>query len=115
MFRKTVLSAVAIAVLSTSAMTVTAAPAAAANGKNGALIAGAILGGLAAVIGGSAAHANQNNGYGYQGHRRHDDFGGGYRHHQPRPVCFDKPIRRWNAYEGRKVVVGYKTICRDRY
>jgi hypothetical protein len=36
----------------------------------------------------------------------------GYSHGFRNVRCFEKPITRWSRFEGRPVVVGYKSVCR---
>ena len=97
MFRKSIITALTIAMVTTSAFAVTTTTASAKNGRNGAATIGAILG-LAAGAAIVAGHRHRKN-------RRHYDY-------RPyREVCFDKPIRRWNRY-GELIIVGYRTVCR---
>jgi len=100
MFKKIAVTTMAVAVIATSAMTVTTQTADAKNGRNGAFAAGAVIGlATGAIIG-----SQYNSGYGY-----------GYR---PAPVyerpyrCHSKAVRRWDPYYGQYVVVGYRRVCR---
>ena len=79
--------------------------------------------GLAAGIGGAilgAAIANaQPRGYGesrYQDEPRHRPQGHGFRtvssYEADDEDCFQKPIRRFDPYSGRVVIVGTKEVCR---
>lgn len=106
MFRKTILSTVAAAVLATSAVSVSTSTASAGN-RNKA-IAGAVFGAAAVILG---AELYRNHRKSYRSNGYDDQYVGEYSDHQPVRECFDKPIRRWNAYEGRKVIVGYRTVC----
>ena len=100
--RKSIISAVTVAIVATAAVSGAEAKDR-HNGRDVAIAAGVI--GIAAVLLGAA----RSNAYQQDVRRGGHDYGrrdGGYRE------CFDKPVRRWNAYEGRKVVVGYKAVCR---
>lgn len=100
MFRKTILSAMAVVVLATSAFSVSATEASAGS-REGRIVAGTILGTAALILG--AAHAQ--NSY-------HDGRHGGYHGKRRHASCVDRPIRRYDPYYGHKVVVGYRTVCR---
>ena len=97
MFKKIAVTTMAVAVIATSAMTVTTQTADAKNGRKGAFAAGAVIGlATGAIIG-----SQYNSGYGY-----------GYRP-SPRPHrCHRKAVRRWDPYYGHYVVVGYRKVCR---
>ena len=100
MFRKTLIAAVTVAFVATSAVAGTTNTAHAKNGRNAALAAGAFLGLAAgAIIVGN-----------HRKHRRHNYRHNGY-NRRHRAVCYDKPIRRWNRYD-ELVIVGYRTVCR---
>ena len=95
MFKKIAVTTMAVAVIATSAMTVTTQTADAKNGRKGAFAAGAVIGlATGAIIG-----SQYNSGYGYQP--------------APRPYrCHRKAVRRWDPYYGHYVVVGYRKVCR---
>jgi methionine aminopeptidase len=78
-------------------------------GRNKAAVVGAIVGLSGALIAGSAAARS----HGYRPHREYRKHGyGGYsRSHQERD-CFTRPIMRWNAYYGERVIVGHRRVCR---
>ncbi|EAU41394.1 hypothetical protein FP2506_01465 [Fulvimarina pelagi HTCC2506] len=95
MIRKTVLALAAAATLATAAAPANASdygaevpPSGYSHSSNrDAVIAGAVIGLAVGIIGAGLAKKRHRN-------------------------CFDKPIRKWSRYHGRKVVVGYRTICR---
>ncbi len=102
MFRKAIFTTLTIAAIAISAVSVTTTPASAKNGNNGAFAAGAIIG----LTTGAILGANAN--------RRYDRYNGYDRtYYRPRRRdCWERPVRRWDPYYRRHVVVGYKTICR---
>ena len=100
MFRKSIITALTVAIVATSAISLSTTDASARNGRNGAAVAGALLGFAA----GAAIVSHRRNKY----RHNHGHYG---RYHGRRAVCYDKPIRRWNRYD-ELVVVGYRTVCR---
>jgi len=107
MFRKAIITALTVAVVATSAFSVTTTSASARNYNNrNAIIAGAAFGLTAAILGANAGRGRHD---GYRGDRRH---GHGDRYRGHRRHCFEKPITRWSDYYDDYVVVGYKRICR---
>lgn len=102
MFRKAIFTTVTVVAIAVSAVSVTTTGASAKNGKNGAFAAGAILGLTTGAILGAGSH------------NRHYDRGYDYdrTYYRPRRRCWDKPVKRWDPYYRRHVVVGYKTVCR---
>lgn len=103
MFRRATIAAVTVAVVATSALTVTTTDAFAKNGRNGAFAAGAIFGLATGAIIGSTANDR------YYG----DPYYDGRTYYRPRyRECWEQPVRRWDPYLREKVVVGYKTVCR---
>lgn len=88
MFRKFAIATVAAAALATAAVSVSPTEAHAGN-RAGAVAAGAIIGLAAGAIIASQV--------------------------QPRYVapvrCHNQAVRRWNPYEHRYVVVGYRRVC----
>ena len=100
MFRKTVTAALAVAVIATSGLALGTTTADARSGKKGAFAAGAVLGLATGALVAGAHRDRYYDPYGrsyYAPHRRH---------------CWDKPIRRWDPYYERRVIVGYRTVCR---
>ncbi len=101
MFKKIAVTTMAVAVIATSAMTVTTQTADAKNGRKGAFAAGAVIGLATGAIIGSQYNSGHGPAYGY-----------GYRP-APRPYrCFNKAVRCWDPYYGHYVVVGYREVCR---
>lgn len=134
MFSKTLVAAFALATL-TGATLAAPTTASAKDGRNAAIVAGAIAGIGGALLAASSDHGPGFSHVGYR-ERRHDGFrghgfgghgfrGDGFRgdgyskfgHGKPgygfRGMrCFEKPITRWSRFEGRPVTVGTKTTCR---
>jgi len=113
MFRKTIITVLTVAVVATSAFSVTTTSASARNNNNrNAIIAGAAAGVTAAIL--VAGHR------GYRDHRRRDHYRGDGRRHRRgdrrdyryRRHCFEKPITRWSNYYDGYIVVGYRRVCR---
>ena len=118
MFRKTVISTVAAAVLVTSAFAASTSGAFASDfgkevppvsGKRSDrdVAAGLALGAAIAIIG-AISSQDQNNGSRKgkgKNHRRHQVAS------QNDLVCFDKPVRKFSHRHGRKVIVGFKKVC----
>ena len=102
MFRKTAIAALTVAIVATSGIAATTGSAEAKNGNKGAFAAGAVIGlATGAIVAGSYRDRYYDRGY-YR-----DDY------YAPRPRhCWDKPVRRWDPYYQRRVVVGYRTVCR---
>ena len=100
--RKTIICSLTVAIVATAAVS----GAEAGNrhhGRDAAVTIG-VIGIAAALLGATNANAHQ---------RLDRGHGRGYGHHdRSYGECFDKPIRRWDSYERRRVVVGYKTVCR---
>lgn len=90
MFKKVAIAAVTTAVIATSAVSVSTTSASAKNGRNGALVAGAVIGLAAGAIIASGAN----------------------RHYYSPRQCWDKAVRRWDPYYRQYVVVGYRRVCR---
>lgn len=109
MFTRTVAAALTVAIVAGSTL---AAPteASARAGRNKAAVVGAIVGLSGALIAGSAAARS----HGYRPHREHrkDGYGGYFRASRPVRDCFTRPIMRWNAYYGERVIVGHRRVCR---
>ena len=100
--RKTIICSLTVAIVATTA--VSAAEAGSRHHGRDAAVTIGVIGIAAALLGATNAHAHQRQDRGY---------GRGYGHHnRDYRECFDKPIRGWDSYEGRRVVVGYKTVCR---
>lgn len=115
MTRKFVLAALAIAALAAGPIFTTEAEA--RNGRRGAGIALGIAAGVGGLIIGSAIANAHPRGYSetrYHAEPRH-------RGHGVRTInadyveeeeCFETPIRRFDPYSGRVVIVGSKVVCR---
>lgn len=88
MFRKFAIAAVTTATLATAAVSFTPSEAHAGN-RAGAVAAGAIIGLAAGAIIASQAQP---------------------RYHAP-VRCRNQAVRRWNPYQRRYVVVGYRQVC----
>ena len=101
MLRKAIFTTVTVVAIAVSAVSVTTTGASAKNGKNGAFAAGAILG---LTTGAILGHNTRNR------HRNYDPYYD--RAYYPPRNCWEKPVRRWDPYYRRHVVVGYKTVCR---
>ncbi|PTW57664.1 hypothetical protein C8N35_110143 [Breoghania corrubedonensis] len=107
MFRKTAIAALTVAVVATSGIAATVGSAEAKNGKKGAFAAGAVIGlATGAIVAGRYRDRHYDSGYYDSGY-----YGNGYYASRPRR-CWDKPVRRWDPYYQRRVVVGYRTVCR---
>ncbi|MCQ0986759.1 hypothetical protein [Jiella marina] len=102
MFRKTILSTVAAAILATSAVSVSTTTASARDRDRDRAVIGAVIG-LVGAIAGVKAERPRGHGYPRGGHHidRHDDA-----------ECFERPIKRYSRRHGHRIIVGYKTICR---
>ena len=117
MTRKFALAALAVAALAAGPIFTNEAEA--KNGRRGAGIALGIAAGVGGLIIGSAIANAQTRGYGetrYHAEPRHRGHGYGFRtvnaYHVDQEDCFEKPIRRFDPYSGRVVVVGTKVVCR---
>ncbi len=131
MFTRTLIAACAVAAFACATLANPTA-ASAKDGRNAAIAVGAIAGLGGALL---AASADHNRGFSHVSHRerrhdgafrshgfRHDGYskfghgrpgyGHGYDHGFRNVRCFEKPITRWSRFEGRPVVVGYKSVCR---
>ncbi len=115
MTRKFALAALAVAALATGPIFTTEAEA--KNGRRGAGIALGVAAGIGGLIIGSAIANARSPGYGETRYHAEPH----YRGHGFRTVnayaaheedCFQKPIRRFDSYSGRVVVVGTKVVCR---
>ncbi|MGL5445975.1 MAG: hypothetical protein ACRDBL_01545 [Rhabdaerophilum sp.] len=117
MTRKFALAALAVAALAAGPIFTTQAEA--KNGRQGAGIALGVAAGIGGLIIGSAIANARSPGYGetrYHAEPRHRGHGYGFRTVNAYAVdeedCFQKPIRRFDPYSGRVVVVGSKVVCR---
>ncbi|MFB2552919.1 hypothetical protein [Ensifer soli] len=126
MFRKTLLSAMTAVILCTTLLPATSGAAFASDfgqevapvgkkhkgnrGKD--VAAGAVIGFAAAVIGAAILENGREERAREARRERRErrerfaevEFDG--------EACFDKPVRRFDPDIGRKVVVGYRTVCR---
>ncbi len=114
MTRKFALAALAVAALAAGPIFTTEAEA--KNGRRAGLAIGVAAGIGGLIIGSAIANAHPR-GYGetrYHAEPRHR--GHGFRtvnaYHVDQDDCFEKPIRRFDPYAGRVVVVGSKVVCR---
>jgi uncharacterized protein YcfJ len=123
MFKKFAATTLAVTMIATSAMSVSTQAASAKNGRNGALIAGAIIGLAAgAIVANQARQAhgqgygaprlqnNRSNGYTYNNRYAAPSLNTNYGYTAPRR-CHNEPIRQWNPYRGHTVIVGYERVC----
>ena len=120
MFRKSIITTVTLAIVAATSLSAATTSASARDGRRTAAIAGAVLGLGALAIAGKA-YANSHHGQrfddrrseGYRPARHHGNgyhFANSYSYEAPR-ACWDKPVTRWDAYAGERVVIGYKTVC----
>lgn len=100
MFRKTLISAMATIVLATSA--VSAATTASASDRDVA------VGAAALIIGAAAYNDHQDYERGYKRKHRRHQYNAGYSGGE----CFEKVVHKYDPYYGKKVIVGYRTVCR---
>ena len=105
MFRKTITATVAAAVIATSAFSASTTTASAGSRDRDIAIAVGV--GIVAGLLGSNLRNRHHGGHGHGFHRDR-------RAHAPRldRECFDKPVKRYDPDTGRKIVVGYRTVCR---
>ncbi|MDO9416459.1 hypothetical protein [Pararhizobium sp.] len=113
MFSKTILSTLAVVILTTSSFSSTARAsdegqevAPVTKNDSGKIAAGTVIGLAAAIIGAKLFESdNRNNGQ--RKHKRDQvveaDFGD--------EDCFEKPVRKYSAKHGKKIVVGFKIVC----
>ena len=120
MFRKSIITTAALALVATSSLGAATTAASAKDGRRTAAIAGAVIGLGALAIAGKA-YAGSHHGQRYEDHRfgghrpanypgHGYQFANSYGFEAPRK-CWDKPVTRWDAYAGERIVIGYKTVC----
>ncbi len=117
--RKFALAAIATAALATAPMMTTEASAKDGRRTNAAIGFAAGIGG--ALLGAAIVNAQQPR---YQAQPRYIDepryearrhYGHGFQtvgSYEAQEECFEKPIRRIDAYTGRVVTIGTKVVCR---
>ena len=105
MVRKTLISAMATIVLATSPVSATTTTASASDRD---LAVGLAVGAAALIIGAAAYDNQQDYDRHYKRNHRRHHYNAGYSGSE----CFEKAIRKYDPYYGKKVIVGYRTVCR---